>query len=64
MKGVHGRRIAEVGSKEAIAGVEILKGEIDKEKGHLSPRVTIAERRAIQRLGQQRLSATERWLSG
>lgn len=48
LKGVHGRRIAEVGSKETIAGVEILKGGgIDKEKGHLSPRVTTAELRAL-----------------
>lgn len=47
LKGVHGRRIAEVGSKEAIAGVEILKGETDKEKGHLSPRVTTAELRVL-----------------
>lgn len=47
LKEVHGRRIAEVGSKETIAGVEILKGGIDKEKGHLSPRVTTAELRAL-----------------
>lgn len=47
LKGRHGRRIAEVGSKEAIAGVEILKGGIDKEKGPLLPRVTTAGLRAL-----------------